>query len=69
MNQSSLYAINWRDALRGLILAIGTPVLVAVERQLDAGKIDFSWKSLAMIGVGAGLTYMTKNFFTSPPGK
>jgi hypothetical protein len=66
MEQSKLYSINWRDALRGLIIAVGSPVLVAAERIIDAGKMDFSWKSLVMIGIGGGITYLVKNFFTSP---
>lgn len=67
MEQSKLYSINWRDAAKGLIIAVGSPVLVAVERIIDAGKMDFSWKSLAMIGIGGGITYLLKNFFSSPP--
>lgn len=66
MEPSKQFSINWRDAGRGLIIAVGSPVLVAVERVIDAGKMDFSWKTLAMIGIGGGVTYLVKNFFTSP---
>jgi len=69
MQPSKLYSINWRDAIRGLIIAVGSPVLVAIERTIDAGKMDFSWKSLVMIGIGAGCTYLVKNFFTSADSK
>lgn len=64
MKTSPLFTINWRDAVKGLVLAVGTPVLLAVERLLDAGKVDFSWKTLAMVGIGGGVTYLIKNFFT-----
>lgn len=64
MEQSKLYSINWRDALRGLIIAVGTPVLIAIERVIDAGKMDFSIKSLVMAGIGGGVAYLIKNFFT-----
>lgn len=67
MEQSKQYSINWRDALRSLIIAVGTPVLIATERVIDAGKMDFSWKALAMAGIGGGLSYLLKNFFTAPP--
>lgn len=66
MQQSPLYTINWRDISRGLIIAIATPVAVAMQRLLDAGKMDFSWKALLMIGIGGGLSYLVKNFFTAP---
>lgn len=64
MKTSPLYSINWKDAIKSLVIAVGSPVLVAVERVIDAGKMDFSWKSLAMIGIGGGVSYLLKNFFT-----
>lgn len=64
MKTSPLYSINWRDIAHGLIIAVGTPVLVAAQRLLDAGKIDFSWKTLAMAGVAGGVSYIIKKFFT-----
>lgn len=67
MKQSKQFSINWRDVSKGLIVAIGTPVLLAVERVIDAGKMDFSWKALLMAGIGGGVTYLIKNFFTAPP--
>lgn len=67
MQPSKQFSINWLDAGKGLIIAVGSPVLVAVERIIDAGKMDFSWKSLAMIGIGGGVTYLLKNFFSAPP--
>lgn len=67
MEQSKQYSINWRDAIRSLIIAVGTPVLIAAERVIDAGKMDFSFKTLAMAGIGGGIAYLLKNFFTAPP--
>ena len=64
MKTSPLYSLNWRDAGKGLLIAIGSPVLVALQRYLEAGKVDFSWKALVMIGLGGGATYLIKNFFT-----
>jgi hypothetical protein len=66
MQQSKIFSLNWADALKSLLIAIGTPVLVAVERIIDSGKMDFSWKSLAMIGIGGGVTYLVKNYFSPP---
>lgn len=64
MKDSPLFTLNWQDALRGLIVAVGTPILLAIERVIDAGKMDFSWKTLAMAGLGGGVVYLIKNFFT-----
>lgn len=66
MEQSKLYSINWRDALHGLIIAVGSPVVLELTRLLQAGKMDFTWKTLAMVGLSGGLTYIGKKFFEKP---
>lgn len=66
MEQSKQFTINWRDAAHGLIMAVGAPVVLELTRLVQAGKMDFSWKTLAMVGLSGGLTYLAKKFFESP---
>lgn len=69
---SKKYSLNLRDWFKTAVLAIGAPMLYEVQKviqnALDTGNFDIhiNWKQVAMIGVGAGLTYLTKQFFGSP---
>lgn len=63
---SKQFQVNIKDILRSLVLAVGTPLLVQIQRVLDSGTWDFNWKQLGMIAVGAAVAYLLKNFFTSP---
>lgn len=65
---SKQFSINWKDFLRGLIMAIGTPVLVVIQKALEAASsgepLVINWVNLGMIALGALLVYLTKNFLT-----
>jgi hypothetical protein len=61
---SPKFAINWKDSLRGLLVSVGTAVLVIVQNSLDAGDLKFNWKQIGIAAVAAGVTYLVKNFFT-----
>lgn len=63
---SKKFTLQTSDFLRGLGMAIATPVLVAIERLIDAGKVDFSWKALLMMGIGGGVSYILKNLLVEP---
>ena len=56
---SAQFDLKWRDGLRGLILAIGTPVIYAVQELIPGWDID----PILKIAISAGLTYLLKNFF------
>ena len=53
------FTLKWRDALRGFILAVGTPVLYVVQELIPNWNIDNIWK----IAISAGIAYLLKNFF------
>ena len=53
------------DWLKGLLMAVGTPVLVIIQQSIDKGQLTFNWKVLAMTAAGAGLVYILKNLTTS----
>ena len=63
---SKKFTLQGSDFLRGLGMAIATPVLVALQRLIDAGKVDFSWKALLMMGLGGGIAYILKNWLVEP---
>lgn len=60
---SKQFTLEWRDVLKGLIMAILTPVMVIIQQSLEAGKWEFHWQQLGMAAVGGGVAYIAKNFF------
>jgi len=66
MKDSNFLSLGVKDILRGLLIAILTPVLVLIQQSIEAGNLVFEWKSLLIAGVGGGLAYLIKNFFTKP---
>ena len=66
MKDSNFLSLGVKDVLRGLLIAILTPVLVLIQQSIEAGNLVFEWKSLLIAGVGGGLAYLIKNFFTKP---
>lgn len=66
MKQSNFLSLGARDFLRGLAIAILTPIIVIVQQSLDAGILVFNWKILLVSGIAGGLAYLLKNVFTKP---
>ena len=66
MKDSNFLSLGVKDILRGLLIAILTPILVLIQQSIEAGNLVFEWKSLLISGVGGGLAYLIKNFFTKP---
>jgi len=64
MKTSSFLSLNWRDLVKGLLMAILTPVVVIVQQSIEAGVFTFDWKSIGLAAVGGGIAYLIKNFFT-----
>ena len=60
-----MFTLQTRDFLKGLLMAILVPVLVAVENSLDAGQITFNWPLLGKVAIGAAIGYLLKNFLTN----
>ena len=64
MKTSSFLTLNWQDLIKGLVIAILTPVLIIVQQSVDAGSLTFNWKSIAMAAIAGGCAYLLKNLFT-----
>jgi hypothetical protein len=65
--KSSLFRLNWHDLLKGLVIAILTPVLVLIQAYFATGKLDIELKSVLAVGFSGLLAYLIKNFFSDLP--
>ena len=71
MNFSALFTLNLRDALNGFLVAFLTAFLSAVVSSLNTGLFPslVDLKGFAMIGITAGVSYLTKNLFSNSKGE
>jgi hypothetical protein len=58
------YTLNVKDFLKGLLIAVGTAILVIVQNTISLGTLTFDWKAIGMAAIGAAITYLAKNFLT-----
>lgn len=56
-------SLNWRDLLKGGILAAISPVFTILIQSLQAGDFTINWKSILNVAIIAFLTYLSKNLF------
>ena len=67
MKKANLFNLNWRDVLKGLIMAFISAVVTGVYQLIQTNGI-ISWvtiKPVIVVGIGAGLSYLIKNYFTN----
>jgi len=64
MKQSNFLSLGWRDFLRGLLIAILTPVIAIISDSAERGELFFNWRLIALSAIGGGCAYLLKNFFT-----
>jgi hypothetical protein len=71
MNLSALFKLNLRDALNGFLIAFLTAFLSAIVSGLNSGIFPAlaDFKAFALIGITAGVSYITKNLFTNNVGE
>jgi len=59
------FSINYRDLLRGLLVSAITAGLTALLSALQAGGVEkLDWKTIGVLSLTAGVSYLVKNFFT-----
>lgn len=56
--------LNVRDIIKGLLIAVITPVFTIIGSSIDAGTLTFNWKWIGSVAVFAGLSYLVKNLLT-----
>lgn len=59
-----LFNINLQDFLRGLLIAILSAPITIITQTLNAGTLTFDWKTIGIVSLSAGLSYIVKNLFT-----
>lgn len=64
MQTSSLFALNLKDLGKGLLVAVGGAVIAAIQGSLQSGSLSINYKNIGYTALAAGLSYLTKNFFT-----
>lgn len=62
MKQSKFLSLKQRDALRGFIVAVLTPVLYLLQELIPHYNIHVVLK----VALSGGIAYLIKNFFTKP---
>ena len=63
---SKQFSLSLNDFWKGLLIAIGSPVITILIQSLNTGELTFNWKAIATTGLSAGLMYLAKNFFDKP---
>lgn len=53
--------LNWRDILRGFVMAVIGSILGTLTTVTDAGGFDLDWKRAAIGAFVAGLSYILNN--------
>lgn len=61
---SSQFSVQWIDILKGLAVAVLTPVFSIMMVSLDEGKLTFDWKIIGTVAISSAMAYILKNFLT-----
>lgn len=72
MNTSNMFTLNTRDYVNGLVVAVLTVVLTALQQSLSVCGLDiqcFDFMGIANMALSATLAYLVKNFVTNKDGK
>jgi hypothetical protein len=67
MKSSKLFSLNIYDFLKGLIIAILSPIIVFAQGYFANGTLDIELSALFAVGLSGFLAYLIKNFFTDQP--
>ncbi len=69
---SKLWQLGNSDLIKGLIVAVFTPVIATLADAIGLPGFDFmtyNWGSLFALGLTSGLAYLLKNFASDPYGR
>lgn len=66
---SEKYSLQLVDFLKGAGLAIVTAIFPVLQDSIEAGKVEFDWKTISIVALGAFFAYIGKNFFAPPSVK
>lgn len=63
---SKQFSVNMIDIIKGLAVAVLTPVFSIMLVSLEAGSFTFDWKIIGTVAASAFLSYILKNFLSAP---
>lgn len=66
---SDLFTLNWKDFLKGLVIAILTPAVLIIQQSIDLQVWTFNWKQISMAAIAGAVAYLLKNMLTNSEGK
>jgi len=72
MEKSKFFLLNWRDFLKGFIVAVITVLLTGLYQAIEAGQFPTSWtqwKAILIASLGAGIAYIIKNLLSNSQDK
>ena len=58
------FSLNLPDWMKGLLMAIGTPVLAVIIDSTSKGSLNFDWKLIGTTAISAAAVYLMKNYLT-----
>ena len=61
---SKQFSLDWRDAAKGLLMAVLGAIIAVVETSIDAGIFHFDLQAIWKTALAAGVAYLAKNFVT-----
>ena len=69
--KAAFLSINWADVGKGFLVAVGTVILTSLATTIQAGQFPTLAQlgTLGLAGLGAGVTYLLKQFFTNSAGQ
>ena len=62
---SNFASLNIRDFVKGFVLAVIVPALLAVQQSLASGELTINWKALGITALSTFIGYLIKNYFTN----
>jgi uncharacterized MnhB-related membrane protein len=63
---SGQFSLNYKDLLKGLVLAVISAVLTALLPLLQAGDFKLNWALIGTVAATTAVSYLLKNFFQPP---
>ena len=61
--------LNWKDLGKGLLMAILSSVLVALQGVLTTTPIVLNWKAIGTVAIVSCIAYLLKNLFQNTDGE
>jgi len=62
---SKFLTLNWRDLVRGFVIAVIGAALTQIYSVIDSGSLVFNWKAILTGSLVPGVSYLLRNLFES----